>query len=133
MWATLNRVTEFSSWWPWLRHFEGAELVSGSVWECVVQPPLPYALRFTVTLDQVVAPRLVHATVAGDVAGSASLVLEEDGAGCLAVFNSSLTPYQGVLRVVATLAPPVARYGHDWVLDTGARQFADLVASQTPS
>ena len=133
MWEGITRVSEFSSWWPWLRHFDGAELVTGSVWTCVVQPPLPYSLRFTVALDQVVAPSFVHATVAGDVAGTASLVLEEEGAGSLAVFNSSLSPHQGVLRTVAALAPRVARYGHDWVLDTGARQFIRVVeASSRP-
>ncbi len=129
VWETMSRVTEFSNWWPWLRHFDGAELVTGSVWTCVVQPPLPYSLRFTVALDQVLAPSVVHATVAVDVTGTASVALQEEGAGCLAVFNSCLSPHQGVLRMVAALAPPVARYGHDWVLDTGARQFAHLVAS----
>ncbi|MBW3642834.1 MAG: SRPBCC domain-containing protein [Actinobacteria bacterium] len=130
VWTAMTQVRQFTSWWPWLHHFDGTELVAGSVWTCVVQPPLPYSLRFTVALEEVVAPSFVLATVTGDVEGTASVALEEEDSGCLVVLGSSLTPREGVLRVVATLVPPVARYGHDWVLDTGARQFADRVASQ---
>jgi hypothetical protein len=28
-----------------------------------------------------------------------------------------------MLKTVARLARPMAQFGHDWVLDTGARQF----------
>jgi hypothetical protein len=38
---------------------------------------------------------------------------------------SHLEPGNSLLRAVARLAAPVVRYGHDWVLDTGARQFID--------
>lgn len=124
VWDTISRVGEFPRWWPWLRRFDGTELTTGSVWRCTIQPPLPYTLRFTVVLDEVVAPTLVAATLAGDVSGTARLELEQEEAGCRAVLRSSLSPDQGVLRLVARLVPPVARFGHDWVLDTGARQFA---------
>jgi uncharacterized protein YndB with AHSA1/START domain len=125
VWAAMCRVGQFPSWWPWLRRFEGAELRTGSVWSCVIQPPVPYAVHVTVALDQVVAPALVAATVAGDVSGTARLLLEDERDGCRALLTSTLTPEQGLLRAVATLAPPVARFGHDWVLGTGARQFAE--------
>ena len=40
------------------------------------------------------------------------------------------------LRLVSRFAGPVARFGHDWVLDSGARQFIaravePLVSDQT--
>lgn len=125
VWAAMSRVTDFPRWWPWLRGFDGAELATGSVWSCVIQPPVPYALRVTVALDEVVAPALVVATVAGDLSGTARLVLDDDGDGCRVVLSSRLTPHQGIPRLVARLAPAVARFGHDWVLEIGARQFAD--------
>ena len=125
VWAAMSRVTDFPSWWPWLRRFDGTDLATGSVWSCVIQPPLPYVLRVTVTLDEVVAPALVVATVAGEVSGTARLVLDDDGDRCRAVLTSTLTPTHGIPRLVARLAPAVARFGHDWVLEIGARQFAD--------
>ncbi|MDP9020979.1 MAG: SRPBCC family protein [Actinomycetota bacterium] len=125
VWAAMSRVADFPRWWPWLRRFDGTDLATGSVWSCVIQPPLPYALRVTVTLDEVMAPRLVVATVAGDVSGTARLVLHDDGDGCRGVLSSTLTPDHGIPRLVARVAPAVARFGHDWVLETGVRQFAD--------
>jgi hypothetical protein len=37
---------------------------------------------------------------------------------------SGLAPANALLRVLATVGRPIARYGHDWVLDVGAGQFA---------
>ena len=128
VWAAMNQVEEFPRWWPWLRHFDGMKLATGSAWECEVQPPLPYALRFTVLLDEVVPACSVKATLSGDLTGTARLELQEAEAGCQVRFNSALAPQHGVLRLVAAVAPPLARFGHDWVLDTGTRQFADRLA-----
>lgn len=125
VWAAMSRVPDFPAWWPWLRRFDGTELASGCVWSCLIQPPLPYVLCVTVTLDEVVEPVLVRATVAGDVGGTAHLVLEDDEDGCRVVLRSTLVPAHGVVSLVARLAPRVARFGHDWVIDTGARQFAE--------
>lgn len=125
VWAAMSRVEDFPRWWPWLRQFDGTELATGSVWSCVIQPPLPYFLHVTVALDEVVPLALVSATISGDVSGTARLLLEDDGQGSRVVLTSALSPQQGMLRMVATLAPPIARFGHQWVLDTGARQFGD--------
>ena len=32
-------------------------------------------------------------------------------------------PGNTALRLVSRFAAPIARFGHDWVLDSGARQF----------
>lgn len=89
-----------------------------------MRPGRTYPLRFRVSLDEVVAPALVVATVAGDISGQARLMLGNEEDGCRIVLSSSLRPQHGAVRVIAALAPPVARFGHRWVLDTGARQFA---------
>ena len=43
-----------------------------------------------------------------------------------------LSPTNGMLKTVARLARPVAQFGHDWVLDTGARQFR-LLTTRSPA
>jgi hypothetical protein len=43
--------------------------------------------------------------------------------GCTATLRSSLAPGNTILQQVSRFAAPLARFGHDWVLDTGARQF----------
>lgn len=127
LWAAIGDTGRYRRWWPWLRRFEGRGLVEGDRWCCVVQPPLPYPVRFTVELDEVVEGRLVAATVDGDVTGTARLEIGEHVEGCEARLVSSLAPNGRVLRVAATVAAPVVRFGHDWVLDAGARQFRSQV------
>ena len=123
VWAHIGRVEQYPSWWPWLRGFDGERLAAGDVWACTVQPPLPYVVRFQVHLDEVVAPSHVQASVTGDVEGRARLELHENDMGSTARLVSDLGPGTQWLRAIARVASPVARFGHDWVLDSGARGF----------
>ena len=133
VWSLINGVERYRSWWPWLRQFEAGGLSVGDEWRCTVQPPVPYLVRFRVVIDHVEPPVLVRAKVFGDVVGNATLALEPadvvgngDGAnagGCVALLHSSLAPGNTALAMVSRFAAPIARFGHDWVLDSAARQF----------
>jgi hypothetical protein len=141
VWSLIGQVEGFRSWWPWLRQFEGQGLAVGDEWCCTVQPPVPYLVRFRVVIDHVEPPTLVRARVLGDVVGDATLTLEASSeapdsgsssngngrpagtVGCIARLESSLAPGNRALGVVSRFAAPVARFGHDWVLDSAARQF----------
>jgi hypothetical protein len=81
IWALISDVDAYQGWWPWLRHFEAGGLAAGEEWRCEVQPPLPYAVRFRVLIDQVEAPLEVRARIEGDVIGTATLTLEEHPGG----------------------------------------------------
>jgi hypothetical protein len=131
IWALISDVDAYQEWWPWLRVFEAGGLTAGDVWRCEVQPPLPYAVRFQVLIDYVEAPVEVRARIQGDVVGMATLTLEEEPDGCVANLVSALAPGNQTLQVVSRLAAPVARFGHDWVLDSGARQF--IARAVTPT
>ena len=98
----------------------------------MVQPPLPYALRFDLRLVTVEAPTLAVARLDGDIVGDARLVVTETDGGADARLVSDLAPGNRMLRAVAGLARPLARYGHDWVLDTGARQFRQHALAPEP-
>jgi hypothetical protein len=89
-------------------------------------------VRFRIVIDHVEPPSLVRAHVLGDVVGDATLTLEpatvvdRDGmaaAGCVALLHSSLAPGNTALAIVSRFAGRIARLGHDWVLDSAARQF----------
>ncbi|HSZ35852.1 MAG TPA: hypothetical protein VK773_02075 [Acidimicrobiales bacterium] len=129
VWSLMSGVERYRSWWPWLRQFEAGGLSVGDEWRCTVQPPVPYLVRFRVVIEHVEAPGLVQAQVLGDVVGDATLTLEpadKNGAeamGCVALLHSSLAPGNRALAIVSRFAAPVARFGHDWVLDSAARQF----------
>jgi uncharacterized protein YndB with AHSA1/START domain len=123
VWSLISDVEHYRSWWPWLRQFEGGGLSVGDEWRCTVQPPVPYLVRFRVVIDHVEPPSQVQAQVFGEVVGAATLTLEPEPYGCVAVLQSSLVPGNTALAVVSRFAAPVARFGHDWVLDSAARQF----------
>jgi uncharacterized protein YndB with AHSA1/START domain len=123
VWSLISEVSQYRRWWPWLRVFDAAALAEGEEWRCEVQPPVPYAVRFRVAIEHIEAPVVVRAKVSGDVIGEAVLSLEDGNAGCWATLRSSLAPGTKALQLVSRFARPVARFGHDWVLDSGARQF----------
>jgi uncharacterized protein YndB with AHSA1/START domain len=123
LWDAMARVDAYRDWWPWLRHFEGTALTSGEVWSATVQPPMPYRLRFEIHLDEVRAPHLASAAVLGDIEGTARVEIAATPGGSELHVVSELAPTNPLLSAVAAVAAPVARYGHEWVLDTGLRQF----------
>jgi uncharacterized protein YndB with AHSA1/START domain len=131
VWALISDVDAYQGWWSWLRSFDARGLVAGDEWRCAVQPPVPYAVHFWVRITHVVAPEEVRAVIEGDVVGTATLTLEERPGGCVAALASALAPGNTTLRLVSRLAAPVARFGHDWVLDGGARQFVARAVTPT--
>ena len=134
LWKALTEVEGYPRWWPWLRRFDAPDgFESSSSWSCVVVPPLPYVVRFRVELEQVRPLEGVRASVRGDVKGWAELSLDDGTAGTSrARLRSELAPSNPVLRQFAMLAPPMVRWGHDWVLDQGQRQFVERALTPAP-
>lgn len=125
MWAALTSVDRYRDWWPWLRTLDADRFADGEWWQCTVQPPLPYRLRFELTLMNVVACEQVEAVVDGDITGSAKVSLATIEGGTELRLTSSLAPSATVIRFVARVARPVSTWGHNWVIDTGVEQFRD--------
>ena len=123
-WSAIGATDDYRRWWPWLRTFDAEGLVAGDVWRCAVRPPLRYTVRFAVHLGTVEPPRVIDARVEGDIAGTARLVVTPRDDGCDVRLTSTLAPSHRGLALLASVARPLVRRGHDWVLDTGARQFA---------
>jgi hypothetical protein len=123
LWAALANTGEYRSWWPWLTNLDADGLVAGAVWHCTVRPPLPYALRFEIHLDNVARPTLVTAHLSGDIVGHSRLAIAPHRTGCEVQLTSTLAPSRRALGMIEPLARPIIRRAHNWVIDTGARQF----------
>lgn len=123
VWAAITRTDQYRQWWPWLHEFDGSAFGEGVRWRCVVKPPLPYMLRFDVVLIDVINHDVVRARIEGDITGWAQLTVSDHDGGCELRLVSELRPANRALRLVARVARPVVAFGHDWVLDTGVRQF----------
>ena len=123
LWSLLTQTDRYRTWWPWLRHFDGQGVVVDQAWSCSVQPPLSYPVRFDVRIDDVRAPFGASGSLTGDVVGTARIDIAATSGGSEARLVAHLAPGNGFLRVASRVAGPVVRFGHDWVLDTAARQF----------
>jgi hypothetical protein len=123
LWQALTQVDQYRTWWSWLRQFDGLAFAAGERWRCVVKPQLPYTLEFVIALDAVKAGESAGASLSGDIEGWAQLTLGDDGGGSRLRLQSDLTARSGWARAVGAIVPPIARRGHDWVLDNGIRQF----------
>jgi hypothetical protein len=133
LWQVLVQVEEYPSWWPWVRRFDARALAPGDVWRGTIRPPLPYALRCTVALGTVVAPRLIEADVTGDLRGWGRLEVRPavSGGPAPAAEVRVVTALAAVslpVRLATRAVPALARWSHDWVLDTAARQFTAVLA-----
>jgi uncharacterized protein YndB with AHSA1/START domain len=124
VWAALAATEDYTTWWPWLTAFEATGLVAGARWRCAVRPPLRYSVRFAIEIVDVGRPSFVTARVSGDIAGRARVDVAEEGDGSSVRLTSALAPTRRTVALLTALAGPIARRSHDWVLDTGARQFA---------
>lgn len=132
VWDAMADVEAYPRWWPWLEKFEASGLVAGDEWRCRVKPPLPYTVSFTIAFDEVVVHESISVRVTGEVAGPARLVLSDGTDGSTTVLVTSLLePRSMFLRVLSTTLPPVARFGHDWIISTGGDQFAKRALAQT--
>jgi uncharacterized protein YndB with AHSA1/START domain len=124
VWTALAETAGYRRWWPWLTAFDGGRLAVGEAWRCAVRPPLGYTVTFTIHLDDVVRATSVDARLTGEIRGDARIELEPSGDGSALRLTSTLAPGNRAFALLAAIARPVVRRGHDWVLDTGARQFA---------
>jgi hypothetical protein len=123
LWALLERTDRYVDWWPWLQALEGGGLAPGDVATCVVRAPLPYSLRFTVRVEDVVSQSSVSTRVAGDLEGPAQLEIAEAPGGSEARLSWELHLRDRMLRPLSGVARPAMRWAHDRVVETGLEGF----------
>ena len=125
IWAAINEVDAFESWWSWLRELrvDRTPLQSGSVLSGLVVPPIPYRMRLQVALVRCAPPRRIDAEVTGDLVGRAHVELAPDGEGTRAEVGWAVEMMPRAMRLAARLGSPLLRFGHDRVVDMTVTRF----------
>lgn len=135
LWAVLERVEEYASWWPWLRRFDldPPGLQAGARARCVLAAPVtPFSLRLDVELTDVVPGRSAEAVVTGNLVGQGALVITPaDADHCSACLRWDVQVVHPALGPLAHLARPVAARGQEWVVATGVDRFRRRHFSRT--
>jgi hypothetical protein len=122
-WQTISRTESYPQWWSWLRRFDSDGLHDGGHTECVIQAPLPYALRVAIDVEQAVPPDLVQTRVSGDLEGPARLEIAPTPSGCAARLIWTLELREPWLRRFARVGRPILGWAHDRIISMGVRQF----------
>jgi carbon monoxide dehydrogenase subunit G len=125
LWDALNDTDRYPQWWPWLRSFDAAGLVPGTVASCAVRGPLPYTLEFDVHVEHVDAGRSIDTRVSGDLSGPARLEVSGSGAASTAQLSWAVELTMPVLSAASFVARPVLVWAHDRVVATGVEQFRE--------
>lgn len=123
LWGILERTDDYVDWWSWLQSLEGGGLREGDEARCVVRAPLPYSLRFTVHVQEVVAVERVLTRVDGDLVGPARLEITPTPAGCEARLAWELELRDPWLRPLARVTRPAMQWAHDRVVEVGLTDF----------
>ncbi|MCU1427076.1 MAG: Polyketide cyclase / dehydrase and lipid transport [Actinomycetia bacterium] len=130
LFSVLDRTDDFRRWWTWLRHFDttspsssAAALSAGVQANCLIQGPVPYALRLQVEIERVERPTLVETHVRGDLDGPARLEVQPTPAGSTARLSWELELRDATLRRINRFARPLMEWAHDRVVGMGVEQF----------
>jgi carbon monoxide dehydrogenase subunit G len=129
VWSVLEDIGYLERCSTWLQKLviDSPGLREGSVIQGVVATPLTYRIQVTINLEQCVRPRLIVATVHGDLEGEARLSLTPDQRRTRAEVRWTVEMLQRPMRVMARVAHPVLRRGHDTVVQAAIRVLASRV------
>jgi hypothetical protein len=125
LWTVVNRTGDFRTWWSWLRDFDTPGVRAGAHAYCVIQSPLPYALRLDIEVERAEPTSCIETYVRGDLDGPARLEIAatDGGAHSSARLVWELEVHDRMLRQVARVARTVMVWAHDRVVATGVEQF----------
>ncbi len=138
VWKIITDVGRLAEWWPMFKQatLRGNDrtLRVGQTVDCVVRAALPYALRFSLEIADLVPPTLMRLRSKGDLDGWGRWDLRADGdkTGVTYVWDVDLT--RPVLAALSQL--PVARTllekNHDAVMSQGFENLQRLLRNEAP-
>jgi hypothetical protein len=123
LWTVATRTADYRTWWSWLHELDVPGVYAGAQARCVIQSPLPYALRLHIDVERSEPPSIIETYVRGDLDGPARLEIEPQHDGSRARLAWELKVCDRFLRRVAYVARPAMVWAHDRVVATGVDQF----------
>lgn len=121
--AILLELDRYPEWWPQIRRVDRLDAATGRL---TVRSALPYHLTFLLERRTVEAPRVLAATMSGDLIGLSRWDLRASGAGTELMFRERARVGRRVLARIEPLARPAFAWNHAWMM---RRCRAGLVAA----
>lgn len=128
VYRALEDYEQHPAWWPSVgsvtRLVEGDVDGVGGVIRYTVKSPLPYSLTFDVRIDENRAPKHLKVTASGELVGSGTWELSQEGAITTASYLWKVATTKTWMNRLALVARPIFSWAHAKVMAEGARGLA---------
>lgn len=127
-WAAISAAELWPDWWPGVveatRLADGDQHGIGDVGRFVWKAPIGYRISFEVVTTARERPRRLEAAVNGDLAGSGSWLLDQDGPLTRVRYSWDVSPTRPWMIRLGRLIGPFLVHEHDLLMAAGARGLA---------
>lgn len=126
-------VKAWPSWWKAVKEVHEvkhatADYGVGSIYHHVWQSALPYKIRFTIEVAEVVPFKRIVGLASGDLAGQGIWEFSYVNGFTIAKYTWSVRTTKLWMNIVAPVARPIFRWAHLWVMKDGETGLRALTA-----
>lgn len=128
VYGAIRDYERHAEWWPGVASVDvvrqGDDQGVGGVLVYVVKSPLPYSLRFEVTVDEVRPPDHVAVTAVGELEGIGVWDLQQHGGLTVAEYRWTVRTTKPWMNILAKPGRPAFSWAHAKVMREGASGLA---------
>ena len=134
VWDAIYDAEAWPSWWRGVVRVDklapGDAHGIGSVRRMAWKSALPYTLEFESRTVRVEAPRLLEATVVGELVGTGLWQLTPRDASTVVQYDWNVSTTRAWMNLIAPIARPVFAWNHDYVMRHGGECLARLLGAR---
>lgn len=135
--AVVHDSERWPEWWRGVEEVvkveDGDDEGRGSLGRYVWKSFLPYRLEFEMRIVEVDRPRYMEGHAVGELAGTGTWWLHEDGGATTVLFEWRVRTTRAWMNLLAPVARPIFKWNHDWVMRQGGRGLARRLGAELVS
>lgn len=131
VWKPIHDSERWPEWWRGVERVDvlapGGKGGIGAVRRYTWKSALPYRLTLDVTATRVEEPTLLEGTAAGELEGTGTWRLQQDGRITTARYDWNVRTTRPWMNLLAPVARPLFEWNHDVVMRQGGQGLARLL------
>ena len=133
VWDAIHEIESWPTWWRGVRSVDKVEAGDadgvGALYRHEWRSVIPYPVRFDTRITRIERPHLIAAVADGELAGTGTWRLFEDG-GTTVTYEWDVRTTRAWMNLVAPVARPVFRWNHNVVMHQGGEGLASLLGAR---